>query len=119
MEIAFRNRTYGPGGLKIVKKPLVQTLVAALALNSPLYAQEAIEIEIDSAPVEIEIPQPAPPARTEEPGVQTAQTEPPQEEPSKAREYGVAIGIGALVAGALAALAGGGGGGSSSTTQHP
>jgi len=112
------NTRHGPGGLKIVKKLLIQALIAIFALNPPLYAQEAIEIEIDSAPVEIEIPQPAPPAREETPQVETrtAQTEAPEEEKAgMGGKYGVAIGIGALVAGALAALAGGGG---SSTSSH-
>ena len=100
-----------------MKRPLVYALIAVFALSPPLYAQEAIEIEIDSAPVEIEIPEPAVPAEPEEPEIQTVQTEPeePEKETGKGKKYGLAIGIGALVAGAIAALAGGGGG---STSSH-
>lgn len=94
-------------------------MIWALFLNPPVFAQEAIQIEIDSAPVEVEIKKPAEPAKQPEPTPpeQTSKVEEPVE--SETGGYGVAIGIGALVAGALAALGGGGGsGGGSSTPQH-
>jgi len=100
-----------------MKKPLSYAVLAVFALNHAVYAQEAIEIEIDSAPVEVEIPAPATPAQEPQPPAQTAEVEEPVEETS-GKSYGLAIGIGALVAGALAALAGGGGGGTDSTTSH-
>ena len=56
---------------------------------------------------------------------QTVETGETEEDPTKAKEksakkrnVGIAIAVGALVAGALAALGGGGGGGSSTTTDH-
>jgi len=115
-----------------MNKPIAQFLVWCLALTPPIYAQEAIEIEIDSAPVEVEIQKPAPAAEPEEPAQQTADTPQadekpaesaalPEKEPDNKRRYGVAIAIGAIVAGALAALGGGGGGGGGTDTppQHP
>ena len=107
-----------------MRNPVIHFLFWALFLNHPLYAQEAIQIEIDSAPVEVEIQKPATPARTEEAApAQTAETEQREEEEKEegksGKGYGVALGIGALVAGILAAVGGGGGGGGgSSTTQH-
>ncbi len=109
------------------KNPVIQFLAWFLLLNPPLFAQDAIQIEIDSAPVEVEIPKPDTPARQPEPAPAPKQaqtpTPPPEQKAEKdsGRGYGVAIGIGALVAGLLAALAGGGGGsgGGGSTPQHP
>ena len=110
-----------------MKKPFAQIVIWSVFLNPPLYAQEAIEIEIDSAPVEVEIHQPVPAETPEEPAQQTAETPEADEEPTKPKEksarkrnYGVAIAVGAIVAGALAALGGGGGGGGSTDTppQH-
>lgn len=114
-----------------MNKLIAQFLVWSMILNTPLYAQEAIEIEIDSAPVEVEIQKPTPAEAPDEPAGQTVETEEPdaepteevasaEKEPDKRRKYGVAIAIGAVVAGALAALGGGGGGGGGSDTppQH-
>ena len=109
-----------------MKKPIAQFLIWSVFLNPPLYAQEAIEIEIDSAPVEVEIHKPVPAEKPEEPAQQTAETQEADEEPTKSKEkstkkrnYGVAIAVGAIVAGALAALGGGGGGGGTDTpAQH-
>ena len=97
-----------------MKNPVTQFLLWSVFLSHPVFAQEAIQIEIDSAPVEIEIQKPVTPAQEEAPPETTAKTEPPEDEekPEKASKgYGVALGIGALVAGVLAALGGGGGGG--------
>ena len=109
-----------------MKKPIAQILICSVLLNPPLYAQEAIEIEIDSAPVEVEIQKPVPSGQPEEPAQQTVDTQDADEEPTKAKEksakkrnYGVAIAVGAIVAGALAALGGGGGGGSGGTDTPP
>ena len=106
-----------------MKKPITQFLVWSVFLNPPVYAQEAIEIEIDSAPVEIEIQKPVPAEQPEEPTQQTADSEGTDEESTetkekstKKRNYGVAIAVGAIVAGALAALGGGGGGGGGGST---
>jgi len=109
-----------------MKKPIAQILIWSIFLPPPVYAQEAIEIEIDSAPVEVEIQKPVPAEGPEEPAQQTAETQETDEDPTKAKEkstkkrnYGVAIAVGAIVAGALAALGGGGGGGSTDTPpQH-
>jgi cell division septation protein DedD len=109
-----------------MKKPLAQIVIWSVFLNPPLYAQEAIEIEIDSAPVEVEIHQPVPAEKPEEPTPQTADTQGADQDPTEAKEksakkrnYGIAIAVGAIVAGALAALGGGGGGGSTDTPpQH-
>lgn len=106
-----------------MKKRLAQATIVLFVLSSSLRAQEAIEIEIDSAPVEIEVPQPSVPEQQQPSEPEIVQTEPqePEQQPedsSKVKKYGLAIGIGALVAGALAALAGGGGGGTSSTPSH-
>ena len=109
-----------------MKKPIAQFLIWSVLLNPPLHAQEAIEIEIDSAPVEVEIHQPVPAEKPEEPAQQTAETPEADEDPTEAQEksarkrnYGIAIAVGAIVAGALAALGGGGGGGSTDTPpQH-
>jgi hypothetical protein len=96
-------------------------------LSWPAYGQEAIQIEIDSAPVDIEIqrpPTPKAPEKPPQPEPPQAKTVPPPAKEKTAEEggsYGVAIGVGVLVAGLLAALAGGGGGGSgggSSTPSH-
>ena len=54
-----------------MKKPIAQFLIWSVFLNPPLYAQEAIEIEIDSAPVEVEIHQPVPAEKPEEPARET------------------------------------------------
>jgi len=106
-----------------MKKPITQFLAWSVFLNPPVYAQEAIEIEIDSAPVEIEIQKPVPAEQPEAPSQQTADSEGTDEESSEAKEksakkrnYGVAIAVGAIVAGALAALGGGGGGGGGGST---
>jgi len=109
-----------------MKKPIAQLLIWSIFLPPPVYAQEAIEIEIDSAPVEVEIQKPVPAEKPQEPSQQTAETpeaeEPipwPEEKSTKKRNYGVAIAVGAIVAGALAALGGGGGGGGTETPpQH-
>jgi len=110
-----------------MKKPIAQFLIWSVLLNPPLHAQEAIEIEIDSAPVEVEIHQPVPAEKPEEPTQQTAGTQDADQGPAetkeksaKKRNYGIAIAVGAIVAGALAALGGGGGGGGSTDTppQH-
>jgi len=110
----------------VTKNPVFQFLLWSLFLSRPVFAQEAIQIEIDSAPVEVEIPQPTEPSAQPEPSEpqQAEKTQPTEEEQQQPEEgghkYGVAIGIGALVAGLLAALGGGGGsGGGSSTPQHP
>ena len=110
------------------KNPFIQFLGWALFFSHPALAQEAIQIEIDSAPVQVEIPKPAEPAKQPEPTAppqaEKTQPEPEQEKTEKAEKgdhnYAVAIGVGALVAGLLAALAGGGGGsgGGGSTPQH-
>lgn len=109
-----------------MKKTIAQFLIWSVFLNPPLYAQEAIEIEIDSAPVEVEIHKPVPADKQEEAAQQAAETQDADEEATeekekfaKKRNYGVAIAVGAIVAGALAALGGGGGGGSTDTPpQH-
>lgn len=114
-------------GLKVTKNPVCPFIVYALLLSHPVLAQEAIRIEIDSAPVEVEIDKPAEPAPAAEPAEPAppepvqAQTGEPEEPEKDGPNYTMAIGIGALVAGLLAALAGGGGGsgGGSSTPQHP
>jgi len=101
-----------------MKNPAVLFVAWAFILSPPVSAQEAIQIEIDSAPVEVEIQQPKPSAPQEPPVQKSAEK---TEDGSDATSYGVAIGLGALVAGALAALAGGGGGsggGTSTTPQH-
>jgi hypothetical protein len=110
----------------VTKNPVFQFVIWAFFLNHPVFAQEAIEIEIDSAPVEVEIKKPPVPEQQPEPTPpkQAEQVEDAEEVSEKTAEskkgYGVAIGIGALVAAALAALGGGGGGGGggSSTPQH-
>lgn len=106
-----------------MRNPAVPLLLCTLIFNQSAYAQEAIEIEIDSAPVEIEIQQP-PSATEEETPQQTASAPEPQETPEEASggigTLGVTLGL--VVAGALAALAGGGGGsggGGSTTPSHP
>ena len=109
-----------------MKKPIAQILIWSIFLPPPVYAQEAIEIEIDSAPVEVEIQKPVPSEKPEEPAQQTVETQGTDEDASEAkqkstkkRNYGVAIAVGAIVAGALAALGGGGGGGGTdSPPQH-
>jgi hypothetical protein len=110
-----------------MQKAIAQFLIWSLFLPPPLHAQEAIEIEIDSAPVEVDIRKPVPAEQPEEPVQQTAETQEADEEPTEAKEksakqrrYGVAIAVGAIVAGALAALGGGGGGGGGTDTppQH-
>jgi len=50
-----------------MNKLIARCVIGSMLLNTPLYAQEAIEIEIDSAPVEIEIQKPAPAQEPEEP----------------------------------------------------
>ena len=102
-----------------MKNPAVLFVAWAFILSPPVSAQEAIQIEIDSAPVEIEIQQPEESPGPQEPTAQKSAEKP--EDASNGTNYGVAIGLGALVAGALAALAGGGGGsggGTSTTPQH-
>jgi hypothetical protein len=113
------------------KNPLIQFVAWSLILSHPVVAQEAIQIEIDSAPVEVEIqkptetpaeqPQPAEPVQAEsaQPADEGQQQADEGGEEGGSRKYAVAIGIGALVAGLLAALGGGGSGGGSSTPQHP
>lgn len=112
----------------VTKNPVFQFIIWAFFLNHPVLAQEAIQIEIDSAPVEVEIKKPPVPEQQPEeptPPIQAEKAEEPEEVDEKTAEsgkgYGVAIGIGALVAAALAALGGGGGGGGGSSTppQHP
>jgi len=108
------------------KNPFLQFVAWALLLSHPVFAQEAIQIEIDSAPVEVEIQKPAEPEPMEQPEpsppLQAESPEPAVDEQDGekgGKNYAVAIGIGALVAGLLAALGGGGGsGGGSSTPQH-
>ena len=107
-----------------MKNTLIPLLLGTMALNPPLYAQEAIQIEIDSAPVEIQIEQPAPAQQEEEPVQQTVEAPEPEAPPvEEAGGFGaIGIAIGVVVAGALAALAGGGGGsggGASTTPSHP
>jgi len=115
-----------------MKNPIIQFLLWALFLSYPAYGQEAIQIEIDSAPVEVEIQkpeptEPAPPASQEKTGQQTAGTSDTTETEEEVAESGmsrgqtVGIAIGAVVAAGLALLAGGGGGGGGggSTTSHP
>ncbi len=98
----------------MTKNPVFQFLLWSIFLSHPVFAQEAIQIEIDSAPVEVEIPKPQAPEKQPAPQPAPApQAEKPQA-PEKAEEqtadngggYGVAIGIGVLVAGVLAAVAG-------------
>jgi hypothetical protein len=112
----------------MTKNPVFQFLLWSFFLSHPVFAQEPIQIEIDSAPVEVEIHKPPAPEKQPEPTPPPTQAEKPPEAP-KAEEkkaesaggYGVAIGVGVLVAGLLAALAGGGGGGGgggSSTPSH-
>jgi len=112
-----------------MKNPIIQFLLWAVFLSYPAYAQEAIQIEIDSAPVEVEIqkpapPEPATPASQETTDQQTAEAEPAEAEEETAesglsRGQTVAIAVGAVVAAGLALLAGGGGGGGGSATSHP
>ena len=107
----------------MTKNPVLQFMIWAFLLSNPVLAQESIQIEIDSAPVEVEISKPPTPAKQPEP-TPPKQAEKVEEHDKTAeggKSYGMAIGIGALVAGALAALAGGGGGsgGGSSTPSHP
>jgi hypothetical protein len=99
-----------------MKISFIPLLLGSMILNPPLYAQEAIQIEIDSAPVEVEIQQPAP-AQQEEPAEQTVKTPEPGK-PAAKEVGGVGIAIGLAVAAALAGLAGGGGG-SSAVTHSP
>jgi len=112
-----------------MKNPIIQFLLWAVFLSYPAYAQEAIQIEIDSAPVEVEIhkpasPEPAAPASQETTEQQTAEAPEPAEPEDEtadsglSRGQGVAIAVGAVVAAGLALLAGGGGGGGSATS-HP
>ncbi len=108
-----------------MKRPIAQFVVVSVLLTPPIQAQEAIEIEIDSVPVEVEIQQPVPGDKPEEPGQQTAETPEVEEEATedgkkaaKKRNLGIAIAVGAVIAGALAALGGGGGGGGGSATSH-
>ncbi|HHH45336.1 MAG TPA: hypothetical protein ENK49_14485 [Gammaproteobacteria bacterium] len=111
-----------------MKNPIVQFLLWGLFLSYPAFGQEAIQIEIDSAPVEVEIqqPEPATPAEPETAGEQqTAEAEesPAAEEQTAesgmSRGQTIGIAIGAVVAAGLALLAGGGGGGGGgSTPQH-
>ncbi|MGW8310400.1 MAG: hypothetical protein ACWGNB_04990 [Thiogranum sp.] len=113
----------------MTRNPVFQFVLWSLLLSHPVFAQEAIQIEIDSAPVEIELQKPAePPAPPKPTTPPQAETKPKEGDKKVAEEeskgigkYGVAIGIGALVAGILAALAGGGGGGggSNTTPEHP
>ena len=107
---------------------VAHVIIWCLLLPPRIYAQDAIEIEIDSAPVEVEIQKPVPAEQPAETQQKSAETEQPDEEPgaaeekaTKKRSYGVAIAIGAVVAAALAALGGGGGGGGGTDTppQHP
>ena len=116
------------GEQKPMKNPVIQFLLWAVFLSYPAYAQEAIQIEIDSAPVEVEIqqpasPEPATPASQETSDQQTAETESDESEEQTAesglsRGQKAGIAIGAVVAAGLALLAGGGGGGGGSATQH-
>ncbi|MFQ5644139.1 MAG: hypothetical protein ACE5FQ_10655 [Thiogranum sp.] len=110
-----------------MKNPIIQFLLWAVFLSYPAYGQEAIQIEIDSAPVEVEIQKPAPsepatPASQETAEQQTAEApESPQAEDTADsgmnRGQTVGIAIGAVVAAGLALVAGGGGGGGSSTSH--
>jgi hypothetical protein len=114
----------------VTRNPVFQFVLWSFLLSHPAFAQDAIQIEIDSAPVEIELkkpPEPVVPAQPAPPP--QAETTPEDDDKQQVAEegeskgmgkYGVAIGIGALVAGVLAALGGGGGGGGggSSTPQH-
>ena len=113
-----------------MKNPIVQFMLWAVFLSYPAYGQEAIQIEIDSAPVEVEIrkpapPEPATPASQETTDQQTAEAEPAEAEEQTAdsglsRGQKAGIAIGAVVAAGLALLAGGGGGGGGgSATSHP
>jgi hypothetical protein len=97
-----------------MKNILMPLLLGSILLNPPLYAQEAIQIEIDSVPVEVEIQQPAP-AQQEEPVPETVKAPEPKK-PAVKEVGGVQIAIGLAVAAALAGLAGGGGG--SSAVSH-
>ena len=89
-----------------MNKAFVYAQCWALLISASAFAQEPIQIEIDSAPVEIEIKEPVnlPELIAEKPAGMGA-----------AGWGGVALG--ALVAGALA-LGGGGGSGGGSATQH-
>ncbi|GMQ88084.1 MAG: hypothetical protein BMS9Abin08_1305 [Gammaproteobacteria bacterium] len=106
-----------------MRNPVIQFLLWGAFLSYPTYAQEAIQIEIDSAPVEVEIQKPADRETT---GQQTAEAPEPAEPEEQTAESGagggqtVAIAVGAVVAAGLALLAGGGGGsgGSNSTPSH-
>ncbi|NNG13024.1 MAG: hypothetical protein HKM88_07215 [Halobacteria archaeon] len=100
-----------------MKNSFIPLLLGSMVLNPPLYAQEAIQIEIDSAPVEIEIQQPAP-AQPEQPVPETVKGPEPGE-PAAKEVGGVGIAIGLAVAAALAGLAGGGGGGGSAVSHTP
>ena len=110
----------------MTKNPVFQFVLWSFFLSHPVFAQEAIQIEIDSAPVEIELQKPVQPAKPSEPTPPPqAETAPEPEDTELAEEesgmgkYGVAIGIGALVAGVLAALGGGGGGGGGGSSTPP
>ncbi len=112
-----------------MKNPIVQFMLWAVFLSYPAYGQEAIQIEIDSAPVEVEIRKPAPaepatPASQETTGQQTAEAPEPAEPEEEIADSGLSrgqkagIAVGAVVAAGLALLAGGGGGGGGSATNH-
>jgi len=123
-----------------MKNPILQFILWAVFLSYPAHAQEAIQIEIDSAPVEVDIrekpfqieidsapvvvdiqkpvaPELATPASQETSVQQTAEAPEPAKpeeitaDSSLSRGQTIGIAIGAAVAAGLALIAGGGGGG--------
>ena len=114
------------GCCNLSKNPVLQFIAWSFLLCHPIFAQEAIQIEIDNAPVEVEIQkpasaEPATPASQETAGEQTAEVTDVEEETAESglsSGQTIGIAIGAVVAAGLALLAGGGGGGGGSATQH-
>ncbi len=90
-----------------MNKTLVHFLCWSFLASAPAFAQEPIQIEIDSAPVEIEIQEPV---RTPEPVAEIP--------PGMSAVGWGGVALGALVAGALVLGGGGGGSGGGSATQH-
>ncbi len=104
-KVTYRAVYLTPGCWKCQKTLFLQFIAWSFLFCHPVFAQEAIQIEIDSAPVEVEIQKPAVPQKQPDPEP-VEQAKAPSETGTedakeKKRGYGVAIGIGVLVAGAL------------------
>jgi len=121
---------------KRIKRYVSLLTVVAFSCGQPLQAEEPIrlEIEIDSAPVEVQLPTPpaAPeekskPEVTEQPAPKppaeqqpvVAETVPEEPRDAEKKDTLMSVGIGALVALILAAAAGGGGGGGGGVASTP